>query len=148
MSCQKAAGIFAALPRGANILTPHGTTPFVMQRKDRVTILRGEELLSEFRLSPTSTTRRVVAICCNTPMFLEFQAGHWLSLYAAIWPEGQAPAPQMRTMTKDLPDPASLPTDIVNAKTQNARFMWKLLTAWIVMGFRAPRLASYPPLPL
>ena len=92
-------------------------------------------------------TRSLAATCCNTPVFLEFAGGHWLSLYAHLWPTAARPPLQLRTMTKDLPPGTSLPTDVPNANTQSARFMVKLLTAWIAMGFRAPKLA-FPIAPL
>lgn len=139
-SCRTAALAFAALPGAVPVLTPFGTTPYVMYRKDRATLISGAGHLREHRLTPVSKTRRVVATCCNTPVFGEFKGGHWLSMYAVLWPEGTAPGPTMRTMTKDLPDPSALPNDIPNAKTQTVGFMWRLLTAWVAMGFRSPKI--------
>tara|TARA_R110002096_G_scaffold436100_2_gene667771 strand:- start:22052 stop:22468 length:417 start_codon:yes stop_codon:yes gene_type:complete len=118
----------------------NGGTPFILYRKDRIAALQGTEHLSEFRLTPKSKTRRVIATCCNTPVFLEFQGGHWLSLYGCLWPEGSAPPPDLRTMTSDLPADSSLPDDILNCKRQSGRFMLKLLGAWIAMGFRVPKI--------
>ncbi len=54
-----------------------------MHRKDRVRILSGAEQLKEYRLSADAGTRRVIATCCNTPVFMEMKGGHWLSLYGA-----------------------------------------------------------------
>lgn len=121
-------------------LGPHGETPFVMYRKDRVT-LPAPAAMTAFRLSPTATTRRILTTCCQTPLFLDFKGGHWLSLYAALW-QGHAPPPQMRSMVSDLPDPTTLPNDIPNARTQNARFMFALLRAWVAMGFRSPKILT------
>ena len=139
-SCRAAAAILAQRPGAPTILGAHGTTPFVMYRKDRIRWAAGTADLREHRLSPDAPTRRVVATCCNTPVFLEFAGGHWLSLYAHLWPTAARPPLQLRTMTKDLPPGTSLPTDVPNANTQSARFMVKLLTAWIAMGFRAPKV--------
>jgi Family of unknown function (DUF6151) len=139
-SCQTAGAAFAALPGARSVLTSHRTTPYVMMRKDRVEVIKGSEHLAEHRLTPSSKTRRVVATCCNTPVFLEFQGGHWLSIYSDLWPEGTAPKAELRTMTRDLPDRASLPSDVPNAKTQSAGFMWALLKAWVSMGFRSPKI--------
>lgn len=47
----------------------------------------------------------------------------------------------MRTMAGDLPDPGIQPEGIPNPRSQSPRFMWNLLTAWVAMGFRAPRIA-------
>ncbi len=140
-SCREAGEKLRQLTGASRVLGPHGQTPFVLYRKDRVRFVSGMELLREFRLTPEAKTRRVVASCCNTAVFLEFQHGHWLSLYGALWPEGALPPMQMRTMTSDLPDPSVLPADIPNARTQSPQFMWKLLKAWAAMGFRSPKIA-------
>ena len=116
-------------------------TRFVLYRKDRVRFLKGTDLLREFRLTPETKTRRVVATCCNTPVFLEFQNGHWLSLYGGLWPAGTLPPLQLRTMTSDLPAGTVLPDDVPNMKQQSGAFFVKLLGAWIAMGFRSPKLA-------
>jgi hypothetical protein len=113
----------------------------VLQRKDRIRFVSGAEHLREFRLKPDSLTRRVVAVCCNTPIFTEFQAGHWLSLYASLWPEGERPAMEMRTMAGDLPDPSILPSDIPNLRSQSGGFFGRLVWAFIAMGFRMPKVA-------
>ncbi|GHA16943.1 hypothetical protein GCM10007989_10180 [Devosia pacifica] len=122
------------------MLTDYGATPFVMYRKDRVRFIAGAEGLQAFRLKPDASTQRVIAGCCNTPVYLEFKGGHWLSLYGALWPEGTLPPPQMRTMASDLPDGMTLPDYIPNAKTQNFGFFARLLGAWAAMGFRSPKM--------
>ncbi|PRX10239.1 UNVERIFIED_ORG: hypothetical protein BCL66_10430 [Martelella mediterranea] len=120
------------------ILTDYGTTPFVIYRKDRVRFLAGSENLKSFRLSPERSTRRVIASCCNTPVYLAFKCGHWLSLYGGLWPAKTIPPPTMRTMASDLPEGVSLPRDIPNAKKQSLGFFAKLFGAWVAMGFRNP----------
>lgn len=141
-SCRAAGARLSTLQPKPAFLNDNGGTPYVLFRKDRVLWLQGTQQLREYRLSPDATTRRVVASCCNTPVFLEFESGHWLSLYSSLWPANTRPTPQLRTMTSDLPAPASLPNDIPNSKTQSASFMLKLLGAWIAMGFRVPKLAD------
>jgi hypothetical protein len=139
-SCRTASTRFEQLPGAPRIQTEHGTTPFVMVRKDRIQWVAGTSLLEEHRLSPKAPSRRVIATCCNTPVFLEFSGGHWLSLYGQLWPDGTRPPLEMRTMAKDLPAGVTLPNDVPNAGSQSATFMFKLLGAWIAMGFRAPKL--------
>ncbi|CAN5831906.1 DUF6151 family protein [soil metagenome] len=121
-------------------LDSKGATRFVLYRKDRVQFLKGVDLLKEFKLTPDAKTRRVVATCCNTPVFLEFKGGHWLSLYGGLWPEGALPPLEMRTMTADLPDASVLSDDVPNAKSQTLPFFAKLMGAWITMGFRSPKI--------
>jgi hypothetical protein len=140
-SCREAAARLQTNVRAPPMTTAAGATPFVLFRKDRVGITEGQTSLAEFRLTPTSTTRRVLARCCATPLFLEFEQGHWLSLYAALWPVETRPSPTLRTMAGDLPGPARLPTDIPNHTRHSPGFMWKLLCAWVAMGFRSPKLS-------
>jgi hypothetical protein len=139
-SCRTAGATLQAVPGMRPLLEPNGGTLFVLYRKDRVRIVAGAELLREFRLSASTTTRRVVASCCMTPLFLEFLRGHWLSMYAGLWPEASRPAPELRTMTSDLPDASVLPDDLPNSKRQSPKFMFKLVGAWIAMGFRVPKI--------
>ncbi|WP_242109795.1 GFA family protein [Luteimonas aquatica] len=140
-SCRKAAARLAALPGARTLLTAYGATPSAEYRKDRVRFLSGAERLGEFRLTPGAGSRRVVATCCNTPLFLEMKGAHWLSMYLPLWPEAMRPKAQLRTMTGDLPDASALPDDIPNLKTHTVSFYAKLLGAWIAMGFRNPKIA-------
>ena len=96
--------------------------------------------MAAFRLAPNASSRRVVATCCNTPIFLEMKGAHWLSLYLHLWSEAQRPKPEVRTMVVDLPDPSRLPADIPNLKTQPVSFYAKLLLARVAMGFRNPTI--------
>ncbi|NOK04360.1 GFA family protein [Myxococcus sp. CA018] len=139
-SCRMAGARLETLPSAPRILEPHGATRFVLYRKDRVHFQEGTSHLKELRLTPEAKTRRVVATCCNTPVFLEFENGHWLSLYGGLWPEGTLPRLEMRTMASDLPPGVVLPEDVPNGKTQPFPFFVKLLGAWIMMGFRSPKL--------
>jgi hypothetical protein len=138
-SCREAARRLAA---GSSVGETNGGTRFVLQRKDRVRVLQGEDRLAAFRLTPDAATRRIVANCCDAPMWLEFSAGHWISVYAARWPENTAPAPVLRTMTRDVPEGTVLADGIPNARTHSAGFMGRLLWAWMRMGFRNPPVAD------
>ncbi len=118
-SCQAAGRQLEALPGAESILNEDGGTPFVLFRKDRVRCLKSDTLLGEHRLDPKSPTRRVVATCCNTAMFLDFSKGHWVSLY-----EGRMP--------QDDRTPAY--------KRNSVFFVWRLLLAWPAMAFRTPKI--------
>lgn len=138
-SCRAAAARLAKLPGAKDMRTRHGATSSALYRKDRVRIVSGAGHLGEFRLTADAGTRRVVATCCNTPIFMEMKGAHWLDLYLHLWPETVRPHAIVRTMVGDLPDPSALPTDIPNLKTQSARFYAKLLWAWVAMGFQSPK---------
>ena len=146
-SCRTAGARLQAAHAARPILEANGGTRFVLYRKDRIRFLGGAELLKEFRLAPTSPTRRVVASCCNTPVFLEFENGHWLSLYSGLWPQGTLPPTDLRTMTSDHPNRTALADDVPSGKRQTALFYAKLLGAWIAMGFKSPKISVGGTLP-
>lgn len=137
-SCQEAGRRLEELAQAPPVLDADGGTGFVLHRKDRVRCVTGGERLEEHRLKPESSTRRMVAACCHSPMFLEFSKGHWLSLYRARL-AGDAPPLEMRVMTGDRRKGVELPGDVPSYKTHSGRFMWKLLAAWLAMGLRTPK---------
>lgn len=138
-SCREAGRRFEQRPETPAVREPDGSTDFILYRKDRVRCTAGEELLEEHRLTPESPSRRVVATCCGSAMFLEFAKGHWLSMYRRRFPE-DAPKLEMRVMTRDRNPDCELPDDVPGYATHSIRFMWKLLSAWAAMGFRAPAI--------
>lgn len=139
-SCREAGGRLQRLPGAPSVLEANGGTHFVLYRKDRVRFLEGMERLASFRLKPEAKTRRVVATCCNTPVFLDLVNAHWLSVFGLLWPEGVLPPVELRVTTSDLPDPTVLPDDVPNAKRISFLFFRRVLGAWIAMGFRIPKV--------
>lgn len=139
-SCRKAAEVLEALPGAPALADEKGATRCEMYRKDRVRCVSGNSMLREYRLTPKTKTRRVVATCCNTPMFMEFPQGHWVDLYGARFPADALPPLDMRTMAGDWPAGTALPDDVPNAKTHSMRFYLKLVAAWAAMGFRSPKI--------
>jgi hypothetical protein len=119
-SCQEAGRQLEALQGAAPLLEADGGTSVVLFRKDRVRCLRGQDLLAEHRLAPDSKTRRVVATCCNSAMFLDFTKRHWLTLY------------KERILADDRPP--------LEMRAHSGRFMWRLLSSWAAMGFRTPEI--------
>lgn len=138
--CQVAGAYLQSLPGAPPALDRNGATRFVLYRKDRVRCEKGQEHLSEHRLSTESTTRRVIATCCNAPVFLDFAQGHWLSLYGNLWPAATLPAIELRTMTRSRPEGIVLPDDVPNPGTHTFAFYAKLFRAWAAMGFRTPKI--------
>lgn len=139
--CQKAGAFLQLLPGAPHTLDEKGATRFVLYRKDKVRCEKRQDCLREHRLLKDSKTRRVVAICCNTPMFLEFTNGHWLSIYGGLWPAGSLPALEIRTMARDRPEGVELPDDVPNPNTHTFSFYARLFRAWVAMRFRAPKVA-------
>lgn len=118
-SCKTAAHQIEETGASSIVRTDSGVD-YVLYRKDRVTLIRGKENLAEHRLAIDSPTRRVVTTCCQSPIFLDFTPGHWLSLFQAGSGQQESP-PRVRTYT--------------------SRFFLKLIGAWIAMGFRRPKLS-------
>jgi hypothetical protein len=139
-SCQQAGRRFEALLSAPPVLDPDSGTSYVLYRKDRVQCVTGQEVLREHRLKPESPTRRVVATCCNSVMFLDVTVGHWLTMYRNRFLTG-APPLEMRLMTKERRADVELADDVPNYSGRSGKFMLKLVTAWIAMGFRRPEIS-------
>lgn len=138
--CQKAGALLQSLPGAPRMLDANGATRFVMYRKDRVHCEEGAHFLRGHRLHAGSRTRRVVAICCNTPMFLDFTRGHWLSMYGNLWPATSLPALEIRVMTRSRPVGTVLPDDVPNPDVATLWLFARMLRAWFAMGLRVPRI--------
>jgi hypothetical protein len=139
-SCRTAGREFERDLGAPQTVNADGGVDYCLYRKDRVKIAHGAHHLREYRLKPESPTRRVVASCCGSPMFLDFTPGHWLTIFRDRL-SGRAPEPQMRIMTKDKPEGLELSNAIPAYDTMPPRFMIKLLAAWAAMGFRRPKVA-------
>ncbi len=137
-SCQEAGRRFEQLASAPPVLDPDGGTGVILYRKDRVRCVTGQEHLEERRLRPESPTRRVLATCCNSPMFLDFTKGHWLSMYRNRFPT--APPLEMQVMTRERRAGVELADDVPNYSGHSGKFMLKLVAAWIAMGLRRPEI--------
>ena len=141
-SCRTAARRFEQAPGAPAVLNADGGVDYCLYRKDRVRIVRGGAHLQAHRLTEASPTRRVAAACCNTPMFVDFTRGHWLTLYRDRLP-ADAPPIEMGVMAKHRPPagarPGGPPT-YPTYRTVPARFVVRLLAAWAAMGFRRPEI--------
>lgn len=134
-SCQAGSRQIEALPNGNPVCDSDGGTAFVLYRKDRIEYSKGSQLLQGYKLRDESTTNRVVATCCDSPMFLSFEKGHWLSIYRAAL-QGDLPPLEMRIQTKSRPAGTDLPNEIPSYPGHSLKFMVKLFTAWIAMLLR------------
>jgi hypothetical protein len=130
--CQEAGRQFKQLRNAPRVLHPSGGTDFLLYRKDRVKCIKGAELLLDHKLKKESATRRVVATCCNSAIFLDFEKGHWFSVYRARF-VGDVPPLQMRVQTKFRPQIAGDPSEIPSYAGYPPKFMLKLVAAKIAM---------------
>ena len=132
--CQEAGRQIEQLRNAPRVLDPNGGTDFLLYRKDRLKCTKGADLLLDHKLKERSATRRVVATCCNSAMFLDFQKGHWFSVCRARF-AGDVPPLQMRIQTKSRPQIARDPGDIPSYAGYPPKFMLKLGVAKIAMLF-------------
>lgn len=134
-SCQEGSRQIEALPNGRPTCDSDGGTAYVLYRKDRVEYSKGSRLLRGYKLRDESSTNRVVAACCNSAMYLDFEKGHWLSVYRTAF-RGDLPPLEMRVHTKSKLAGAELPNDVPSYPAYSLRFMAKLFAAWIAMLLR------------
>ncbi|MDQ7729940.1 DUF6151 family protein [Halomonas sp. SpR8] len=130
--CQEGARQIEALPSASPVMCADGGTELLLFRKDRMEFLKGGELLRDHRIKDGSPTRRVVATCCNTALFLDFQKGHWFSVYRARFGD-DAPPIQVRIQTKFKPNHDTILNDVPSYKTYPLRFVGKLMAARVAM---------------
>lgn len=112
-----------------------GATSYVLYRKDRVRCSSGAQFLQGSKLNEKSITNRVVATCCNSAMFVNFDRGpHWVSVYRNRL-EGHAPSLQMRINTKFRQSNDPLPSDVPGYPTFPLSLAAKLIGSRIAMLF-------------
>lgn len=121
--CVKAGEILQNLPDAPPVVDQSGGVPYVLHRKNCVTCLSGADLLREHRLKPDSPTRRIVASCCNSFMFLDFTKGHWISMGRDRFGEVHS--------IKNAP----------KAKGQSVKLILLLVWDCAKTGFRSPELS-------
>jgi hypothetical protein len=134
-TCQRGSQQIDALSNAVPILGPDGGTAYILYRKDRITDVRGAELLKDYKIAANSRTSRVVATCCNSAMVMRFDdAKHWVPVYRARF-QGDIPPLQWRICTKFKPANAAIPTDIPSSAMYPGGLMWTLLTSKLAMLF-------------
>lgn len=131
--CQKGARQIEALPNAGAVADPDGGTAYVLYRKDRIACSNGAEFLKSYKLKDTSATNRVVATCCNSAMFVNFDKGpHWVSAYRARF-HGDLALLQFRTCTKFKPEGVVLSDDVPSYRTYPPALIFKLLASRVAM---------------
>ncbi len=131
--CREGARRIEALPNAAAVLEPGGGTAYFLFRKDRIRCVQGDALLKSYKLDPTSATNRVVATCCNSAMFVNFDKGpHWVSAYRARF-HGDLPPVEFRMCTKFRAGDAELPGDVPNYPGYPLRLIARLLVSRAAM---------------
>jgi hypothetical protein len=97
--CQAAAERMAASDKAA-LAKADGGTEFMVFRRDRIACTRGADRLEAMKLTPATNTRRMIASCCATPMYVAFDDKRpWVSAFRARF-GANAPPVTMRICTR------------------------------------------------
>ncbi len=136
--CQAAAQLLAAAPDSAPVASSDGGTEFMLFRRDRIACARGGGGLRAMKLTDASKTRRMVAGCCATPMYLAFDDKRpWVSAFRVGFGSG-APPVAIRICTRFRQSPAKVEDDVPSHPGYPPALMVRILVAWL------PMLFSYP----
>ncbi len=131
--CAMGADRVESLPNAGAVRERDGGTAYILYRKDRIECSGGAALLKSYKLKETSVTNRVVAACCNSAMFMNFDRGpHWVSAYRARF-HGELPPLQFRICTKFKPDDVVLPDDVPSYHGYPPGMVLKLLASRLAM---------------
>ena len=130
--CQEGGRRIEALPGAPRVRDEDGGTPMLAYRDDRFRCVSGADKLVAYKLSDKAPTRRMVASCCNSGMFLKFERGFWTSSYRLRY-SGELPPIEMRNQTRDRKAATELPSDAPSFSRFPMRLFAKIIRARIEM---------------
>ena len=134
--CQEGSHQIESLPNAPLVQDRDGGTSYIVYRKDRIKCSKGAELLKSYKIKEKSATNRVVAACCNSAMFLNFDDGkHWVDVYRSRF-QGHVPPLLMQICTKFKPGNNGIPDDAPSYPGYPFKFLAKLLSARVAMLLR------------
>jgi hypothetical protein len=132
--CQESARRIEALPNAAPFRDSDGGTPLLVYRDDRFACSSGEELLVAHKLDEGAPTRRMVASCCNSAMFLKFVPGFWVSTFRARFEGDDLPPIEMRNQIEHRRADTELPRDAPGYRGFPMRLFAKIIYARVAMA--------------
>jgi hypothetical protein len=133
--CQDAAGRLAASANSEPAASGDGGTEFMLFRRDRIACTRGADRLQAMRLTDASKTRRMIAGCCATPMYLAFDDKRpWVSAFRASF-GGDAPPVEMRICTRFRRSEERVEDGLPSHPGYPPSMMVRILAAWPRMLF-------------
>lgn len=132
-NCQMAARQIAEFGGSSKVADPDGGTQYLVFRKDRLVCSEGPERLQVFRLKHAPATRRMVASCCDSAMYMAFDdARHWVSAYRARF-VGDVPPLEMRICTASRASTEPLDSSIPGYAGYPPSMMFRLLFSRFAM---------------
>jgi hypothetical protein len=132
--CQEGGRRIEALPGAPRVLDADGGAASLVYRDDRFRCVAGAEKLVAYRNNDRAPTRRMVASCCNSGMFLKFEPGFWVSSYRLRF-SGDLPPIEMRNQTRDRRVEMAIASDAPSFSCYPIRLFAKLIRARIEMFF-------------
>jgi hypothetical protein len=132
--CQEGGRKIEALPGAPRVLEADGGASYLTYRDDRFRCVSGAEMLVAYKISDRAPTRRMVASCCNSGMFLKFEPGFWISSYRLRY-SGDLPPIEMRNQTRDRRAETAISSDAPSFSRFPMRLFAKLIRARIEMLF-------------
>lgn len=125
--CQSAGEMLKDFDNTKPFQDPDGGTAYVTLHDKNWVAIEGEDCLSPLKLKPDSPTTRYITTCCQSPMFLKFNSGFWISTYRARY---VVPPPlEWRNKTSRRRSKRPYPDDIPRFKTFPLRLFGRLLKA-------------------
>lgn len=129
--CQAAARDLEALPGAPGFRDPCGGTPAVLFPKTALKVTKGRDKLTAQRLRPGARTKRMVATCCNSFLYVAFDRGpFWVDVVSARM--DSAPPPRWRIQTRYLDTPP--PDDLPNHPKYPQGLVWRIALAGVLAG--------------
>jgi hypothetical protein len=136
--CQAAAERLAASANSALAASADGGTEFMLFRRDRIACTRGADRLEAMRLTDATKTRRMIAGCCATPMYITFDDKRpWVSAFRASF-GADAPPVKMRICTRFRRSEEKAEDGLPSHPGYPPAMIVRLLAAWPLMLFSRP----------
>lgn len=142
--CQAAAKQIAARAGSSPLVADSdGGTQYLLFRRDRFACTKGFEHLTAIRLKGTSATRRMVAACCNSAMYMAFDdKRHWVSAYRRRF-QGDVPPLEVCICTKSRTSDEPLGTSVPSYAGYPLKLIFRLVGSLLAMTF-APKRKHNP----
>jgi hypothetical protein len=136
--CQAAAHRLAGSASSEPASGTDGGTEFMVFRRDRIACTGGSDRLQAMRLTAPSKTRRMIASCCATPMYLAFDDKRpWVSAFRV--PFGtDAPPLEMRICTRFKRSEEKAEDGLPSHPGYPPAMMVRILAVWPLMLFSRP----------
>jgi hypothetical protein len=134
--CQRGSLQIEALSNAGPVRDADGGTAYILYRRDRIECSKGASLLKSYKIRESSVTNRVVATCCSSAMFMNFDKGpYWVSAYRARF-HGDLPPLQMRICTRYKSPDVVLSGDVPSYPGYPLRLVARLLASGVAMLLR------------